>query len=94
MKLFKSIDDRFREIGFIKVEEDKYGAEYERENKKHGYTQTLYLGHKKSGKHIVQSYDKNLMDEKKIGNTCVGLTMYEMKLCLKKMKQMGWKMVF
>ena len=93
MKLFKSIDDRFREIGFIKVEEDKYGAEYERENKEHGYTQTLYLGHKKSGKHIVQSYDKNLMDEKKIGNTCVGLTMYEMKLCLKKMKQMGWKMV-
>lgn len=91
MKLFKSIDDRFREIGFIKVKEDKYGAEYERENKKHGYTQTLYLGHKKSGKHIVQSYDKNLMDEKKIGNICVGLTMYEMKLCLKKMKQMGWK---
>lgn len=33
MKLFKSIDDRFREIGFIKVEEDKYGAEYERKIK-------------------------------------------------------------
>lgn len=93
MKLFKSIDDRFREIGFIKVEEDKYGAEYERKNKKHGYTQTLYLGHKKSGKHIVQSYDKNLMDKKKIGNTCVGLTMYEMELCLKKMKKMGWKLI-
>ena len=30
-------------------------------------------------------------DEKKIGNTCVGLTMYETKLCLRKMKQMGWK---
>ena len=93
MKIFKTIDEKFDEIGFKKVREDKYGVEYERENKKHGYTQTLYLGHKKSGKHIVQSYDKNLMDEKKIGNTCVGLTMYEMKLCLKKMKQMGWKMV-
>lgn len=57
----------------------------------YGYIQSLCLLHKKSGKHIVQSYDKNLIDEKKIGNTCVGLTMYEMKLCLKKMKQMGWK---
>lgn len=94
MKLFKSIDEKFAEIGFKKVREDKYGAEYERENKNHVYTpyiQSLCLLRKKNGKHIVQSYDKNLMDEKKIGNTCVGLTMYEIKLCLKKMKQMGWK---
>lgn len=33
------------------------------------------------------------MDKKKIGNTCVGLTMYEMELCLKKMKKMGWKLI-
>lgn len=91
MKLFKSIDEKFAEIGFKKVREDKYGVEYERKNKKYAYIQSLCLLHKKSGKHIIQSYDKNLMDEKKIGNTCVGLTMYEMKLCLKKMKQMGWK---
>lgn len=50
------------------------------------------LLHKQSGYHIVQSYDKDLMDAKKIGNTCVGLKMYEMKLCLKKMKEMGWKL--
>lgn len=93
MKLFKNIDEQFEEIGFKKIKEDKYGVEYERESKKHGYTRALYLGHKKSGKHIVQSYDKNLMDEKKIGNTAVGLTMYEIKLCLKKMKKKGWKMV-
>ena len=48
---------------------------------------------KKSGQHIVQSYDENLTDTKGIGNTCVGLTMYEMKLCIKKMKQKGWKMI-
>lgn len=46
---------------------------------------------KANGYSIVQSYDKNLFDEKKIENTCVGLTMYELKLCYKKMKQMGWK---
>lgn len=93
MKLFKGIDEKFAEIGFKKVREDKYGVEYEREVERYGYVQSLCLLHKDSGRHIVQSYDKNLMDEKKIGNTCVGLTMYEMKLCLKKMKKMKWKAI-
>lgn len=93
MKLFKSIDEKFAEIGFRKISEDEYGAEYERRNEKYGYTQSLGLLHKQSGEHIVQSYDKDLMDEKKIGNTVVGLTMYEMRMCLKKMRKMGWKEV-
>lgn len=57
--------------------------------KKYKYTQCVDLSHKKSGKHIIQSYDKNLMDNKKIGNICVGLTYYEMKLFMKKMKKIG-----
>lgn len=93
MKLFKSIDRKFADIGFVKEEENEYGVTYKRENKEYGFIQTLYLGFKESGKHIMQSYAANLMDEKKIGNTCVGLTMYEMKLALKKMKKMGWKEV-
>lgn len=92
MKLFKTVDEKFAKIGFIKVEEDKYGAIYKRKNDECNYTQTLALLYKSSGKHLIQSYDENLMDENKIGNTCVGLTMYETKLCIKKMKQMGWKM--
>ena len=91
MKLFKTVDEKFEEIGFTKVDESEYGATYHRLNTEYGYTQCLDLMHKASGRHIVQSYDRNLMDDKKIGNTCVGLTMYEMKLCIKKMKQMGWK---
>lgn len=51
---------------------------------------TVLLAHKKNGKHIIQSYDKNLTDSKGIGNTCVGLTYYETKLFMKKMKQKGW----
>ena len=90
--MFKNIDKKFAEIGFIRIEEDEHGATYERKVKKHNYTQTLNLLHKANGRHIIQSYDADLMDEKKIGNTCVGLTMYEAKLCIKKMKQMGWKM--
>ena len=91
MKLFKTVDEKFEEIGFKKLDESKFGATYERIVSKYKFVQIVDILHKKSGRHIVQSYDLNLGDTKKIGNTCVGLTMYEMKLCLKKMKQMGWK---
>lgn len=89
MKLFKSVDEKLKEIGFVKIEENKYGASYERKNSKYNFTQSVNILHKASGKHILQSYDNELMDQKKIGNTCVGLTGYEMKLFLKKMKQIG-----
>lgn len=89
MKLFKSVDEKLKEIGFVKIEEDQYGVGYERKNSKYNFTQSVDILHKSSGKHILQSYDSDLMDQKKIGNTCVGLTGYEMKLFLKKMKQIG-----
>lgn len=88
--LFKNIDKKFEEIGFVKIEENKYGVHYERKNTNPDYTQVLAILHKANGRHIVQSYDKCLMDSKMIGNTCVGLTYYETKLVLKKMKQLGY----
>lgn len=91
MKLFKTVDEKFERIGFIKVKENQHIVSYERYDAEFKFTQVLDLVHKNSGRHIVQSYDRDLMDEKKIGNTCVGLTMYEMQLCVKKMKKMGWK---
>lgn len=88
MNFFKSIDEKFAEIGLIKVKENEFGAGYERKTK-FGYTQCVDLVHKASGFHIIQSYEKGL---NKAGfNNCVGLTMYEARLCRKKMKQMGWK---
>lgn len=90
MKIFKSIDDKFKDIGFIKVKDDKYAVTYERKNDKFNYTQVVDILHKKSGNHIVQSYDKNLFDSKNIGNTNVGLNYYKMKLILKKMRKKGW----
>ena len=89
IKLFKTVDEKLAEIGFTKVEEDKYGCFYERKDKEYGYTQKIAILRKKSGRHILQSYDPDLGDSKGIGNTCVGLTGYEMKLFLKKMKKMG-----
>lgn len=91
MKLFKTVDDKLAEIGFIKTKEDKYGIEYKRTNATdtYKYIHKVCILHKSYGRHILQSYDQDLMDEKKIGNTCVGLTGYEMKLFIRKMKQIG-----
>lgn len=88
MKLFKTVDEKLAKIGFTKEKEDKYGCVYKRKNKKYNFTQKVVIGHKKSGRHILQSYDSELGDSEGIGNTCIGLTGYEMKLFLKKMKQM------
>lgn len=88
--MFKSADKKLEKLGFKKVK-DNLHVFYERYNSEFNYTQVLALIHKQDGRHIVLSYDKDLMDLKKIGNTCIGLTGYEMKLCLKKMKEKGWK---
>lgn len=90
MKIFKNIDDKFKDIGFKKVKDDKYTVTYERYDTTYKYIQVLDIRHKKSGRHIIQSYDKGLFDTKGIGNTGVGLTYYETKLALKKMKQKKW----
>ena len=89
MKLFKSVDEKLKEIGFVKIKEDKYGVRYERKNSKYNFTQSVDILHKASGRHLLQSYDAELTDQKMIGNTCVGLTGHEMKLFLKKLKQIG-----
>lgn len=91
MKIFKTADEKFEEIGFTKVEDNGYIVHYQRQDNDYSYVQSLCICHKSSGRHIVQSYDENLTDAKGIGNTCVGLTMHEMKLCIKKMKEKGWK---
>lgn len=90
MFLFKNVDEKLAEIGFKKIKENRYCAEYERHDDNHGYTQRVSIMHKSSGKHILQPYDKYFSDSKGIGNTCVGLTRYEMKLFYKKMKKIGY----
>lgn len=30
MKLFKTVDDKLKEIGFVKTKENEYGVEYEK----------------------------------------------------------------
>lgn len=74
MILFKNIDKKFEEIGFIKIREDKYGVEYERYNKEFDYIQKLNILYKSNKEIIIQS--------------AVGLTEYELKLVLKKIREL------
>jgi hypothetical protein len=91
MKLFKSVDEKLSEIGFVKIKEDKHGASYERKDNTYGYVQCLDLGYKENSRHLIQSSQKDI--NKDGFNNMVGLSMYEAKLAVKKMKQMGWKPV-
>lgn len=87
-KMFKTVDDKLKEIGFEKVADNNHMVAYERKNEVYHYTQNLDILHKTSGRHLVQSY---AVDEDGDGNVCVGLTYYELKLVMKKMRQKGWK---
>lgn len=90
MNLFKTIDQRLADLGYTKKEDTEYVVVYSKEEQNPHYTHEVVLSHKRSGRHILQSYDPNLGDPKGIGNTCCGLTYKELKLFVKKMKQKGW----
>lgn len=86
MSLFKSTDAKLESIGFVKMHEDDHGVLYYKEHR--NYTQAVQLMHKAYGWSILQSYDPNLFDSKGVGNTCIGLTYTEMKLFMKKMREL------
>lgn len=83
MKLFKSVDEKLSEIGFEKIYESDSGADYEKYVGGFNFVHKVSIVRKSSGKHLLCSYAPDM------GNIGVGLTGYEMKLFLKKMKQMG-----
>lgn len=51
------VDKRMEKIGYNKTDESYYGAYYEKEEKQ-GFIHVVCVLHKASGKHIMQSYDK------------------------------------
>lgn len=87
MKLFKSTDDKLLDLGFKKVRQNDFGAGYERTNPE-GYTHVVDLVHKKSGRHLIQSYSKGEFGPN-YANVGVGLTYREAKLFLRKMRKLG-----
>lgn len=84
--LLNRTDQKLGKLGFKKIRESEYGASYERYNKEYKYTQVLDILQKASGNHLVMSYQE---DVNKDGfNNEVGLTYQEMKLIMKKYKEL------
>lgn len=93
--LFRTVDEKlYQDHGFYRIGPDtEYGACYRRYVNEHDYSQRVDILHKKSGKHLIQSYQE---DVNKDGfNNVVGLTYKELKLFMKKYRQLkrrfGWK---
>lgn len=91
--MFGSIDKKLEKMGFAKLhgedEESKYGVYYRRKVEKCGYYQRLDIYHKASGRHLIMSYQEGDNSDKL--NNSVGLTYKEMKLAMKKYRQMKRK---
>ena len=82
--MFKTTDDKLLELGFSKEHENRYGARYTREEAT--YVHVVDIVKKSFGRSILQSYDKDLMDDSFIGNVGVGLTYKELRLLQRKWK--------
>lgn len=82
-------DRKLGKLGFKKTSESRFGASYERYNKEYNYTQILDIYKKNSGKHTINSYQVDVNSDGY--NNQVGLTYQEIKLMLKKYRELKRK---
>ena len=83
---FKSVDEKIKDIGFIKRCEQSSWVSYEREDPKYKYIQCVDIYQKNNGNHIIISFQKGVNGDG--FNNSVGLTYLEAKLFMKKYRQM------
>lgn len=86
--MLKSVDEMFKEIGFIKIEETGEYVKYERVDDISPGTQVLLISKKRHFPSSVKTYYDNFLNGATVFSP-VGLTYYETKLVLKKMKKLG-----
>lgn len=89
MKLFKSVDEKLKDLGFKKLEENKFGVSYVKDITEFSYKQRLDIMHKANGKHLIQSYQEGTNSDGL--NNVVGLSYEETKLAMKKYRQLKRK---
>lgn len=89
--MFKNTDKRLEELGFKKIEEDKFGVCYSRfvSTNDDGYIHRLDIMHKASGRHLIQSYEEGV--NKDGFNNVVGLNYETTRLAMKKYRQLKRK---
>lgn len=83
-----SADRGLAKLGFEKDFDLPYIVQYVRYNQKFNYHQIVEIVHKGSGRHLINSYQRDVNSEG--FNNSVGLTGIEFKLLLRKMKSCGW----
>ena len=87
--MFKKADKLLKRLGFEKIEENKFGVSYRKENKEYNFAQRLDIGHKADGNHLLQSYVEGTNSDG--FNNCVGITYPEMKAVMKKFRELKRK---
>lgn len=89
--MFKTVDEKFAEIGFKKTYESAFSISYEKETE-YWYIHCIEIDHKKNGKHCVFSFLKKKTETVPSDDAAaIGMTVEEMRLCAKKMHKMGWR---
>lgn len=94
----KIADKLFKKLGYTKTLETSGRVEYEKlEELCLGikYTHKIAIIHKMDcyefeGNALFMSYDPDLFDAKEIGNTNVGMSVKEMRACIRKWKELKW----
>ena len=86
------IDNLMKKYGYTLIEENKYGAYYEKIEDE-GYSHIIAIGRKFNKKHVMQSYDKKslLADDNQYFNSCCGVEIPVLLLCWLKAKYMIFK---
>lgn len=82
-------EKKMARLGFVNIEEKENNVVYSRSDGR--FTQIVEIHKRNNGKTYVLSYDKDLFDSKKIGNTCVALHPDEMRAILRKIRAKKWR---
>jgi hypothetical protein len=84
----KSIENKIKKLGFKIIDKNELIVQFQRKNKQFNFIHGVDIVHKRSGKHIIQSFQN---DSPVFGfDYMVGLTFEETELFLKYAKKLKW----
>ncbi len=83
-----NVDKKIARLGFEKIYEDATRCTYKRFDEKYKFCQNVVIQKRTAWNEFrLMSYDTELMDAAYTGNVCVALTLEEVTVFYKKMKQ-------
>lgn len=82
------IDRKFRDLGFVRLDDNKFGVSYRRETVH--YIHRIDILKLKSGDYVIKSYQEDFTGGGDYNNA-IGMGLYETQLALKRLKRMRRK---